>query len=105
MTNYVLAFTGGGGMPETDEQQQAAMAAWASWYETLGLTVADSGNPFGPSATISSDGSVSDGGASRLTGYTIITADSVSAASEAAKGCPILAAGGTVEVYETFQVM
>jgi hypothetical protein len=34
-----------------------------------------------------------------------VTADDISAATEMAKGCPILGDGGNIEVYETFQVM
>jgi hypothetical protein len=37
-------------------------------------------------------------------GYTIVSADSLDAAAELAKGCPILDDGGSVSVYETFQV-
>jgi hypothetical protein len=104
MTNYVLLYKGGG-VPATEEEQQRVMAAWGAWYEKLGQAVADGGNPFGPSRSIAADGSVSDGAASGMTGYTIIQADSLDAATELAKGCPILDDGGTVEVFETFQVM
>jgi len=38
-------------------------------------------------------------------GYSIIKADSLSAAVEMAKGCPILQSGGQISVYETFPVM
>jgi hypothetical protein len=36
-----------------------------------------------------------------LGGYTIIRADSIEEATEIAKGCPILAAGGNVEIRDT----
>ena len=32
-------------------------------------------------------------------------ADSLSAATELAKGCPVLSGGGSVDVYETHEVM
>jgi hypothetical protein len=57
------------------------------------------GNPFGNSATVSSSGAT-DGGKSGASGYTILSADSLGAATAKAKGCPVLASGGTVEVYE-----
>ncbi len=104
MANYVLVFKGGG-MPQTDAERAAVLAAWGNWYGSLGQAVVDGGNPFGPSASVAADGSVSDGARSGLTGYTILKADSLSAASEMARGCPILASGGNIEVYETFQVM
>jgi len=105
MANYVMVYSGGSGPPETEAEQQAVMAAWISWYQTLGAAVVDDGNPFGPSASVAADGAVSQGAPSALTGYTIVSADSLDAATEHAKGCPVLDSGGRVEVYETFQIM
>lgn len=65
----------------------------------------DGGNPFGPSKAIATDGTVSDGAPSALTGYSVITAADIDAATELAKGCPVFAVDGKVEVYETFEVM
>jgi hypothetical protein len=104
VANYVLAFKGGG-TPESEAEQQAVMTAWTDWYTRLGQAVVDGGNPFGPSKSVAPDGSISDGAASGLTGYTILQAESLGAAAEMATGCPILASGGSIEVYETFQVM
>jgi hypothetical protein len=104
MSTYLLAYTGGS-TPESEEAQQAAMAAWGAWFGELGDAVVDAGNPFGPAATLASDGSVTGAGASRLTGYSVIKADSLDAATVAAKNCPLLASGGAVEVYETVDVM
>ena len=50
------------------------------------------------------DGSISDGGGS-ASGYSILSADSLDAAAEMAKGCPVLQGGATITVYETFAVM
>lgn len=104
MANYVLAYKGGG-MPETDAEREAVMAAWGGWFGTLGQAVVDAGNPFGPSKAVATGGSVSDGAPSGLTGYSIVAADGLDAAAEMAQGCPVLANGGSVEVYETFQIM
>ena len=104
MSNYLLAYKGGG-MPETDEERQQVMAAWSRWFEALGSSLIDAGNPFGPSRSIASDGGVSDGGGSALTGYSIISAQDIETATERAKGSPILISGGSVEVYEGFPVM
>ena len=103
MTNYVLLYKGGG-MPATEEEQQQVMAAWGTWAEKVGQAMVDLGNPFGPSRSIAADGTVSDGG-SGMTGYSILQADSLDDAAELASSCPIIASGGTIEVYETFQVM
>ena len=99
MAKFVYLYTGGQ-MAETPEAQQEAMEAWGAWFGTLGDVVADMGNAFTASATLS-DGGASAGGASRATGYSVVTAESLDDATSLAKGCPILVAGGSVEVYET----
>lgn len=98
MAKFVFAYRGGG-MAETPEAQQKAMDEWTAWFAALGADIVDGGNPFGVSATVSADG-IAQSGASALTGYSIISAEDLAAASEKAKGCPGLAEGVTVEVYE-----
>jgi hypothetical protein len=103
MSKFVLVYTGGH-MADTAEEQQKQMEAWMNWFGTLGDAVVDPGNPFGSSSTISSDGAVADGGRSILTGYSIISADSLAEATAKAKGCPVLSSGGALEVYESVPV-
>jgi len=99
MGKYVMAYTGGG-TAETPEAQQEAMTQWMNWFGSLGDSIVDMGAPFGPSLTVGPDGSISDRGRAGLTGYSIVTADSLADASDKAKGCPILTGGGSIEVYE-----
>jgi hypothetical protein len=94
-----LYLYGGGQMAETPEAQEAAMQEWVAWFDTLGDSVADIGNPFGAGTTVK-NGGASDGGASKLGGYSIINAESLAEASSKAKECPVLQSGGSVEVYE-----
>ena len=106
MANYVLVYKGGGGMAPTPAEQEKIMADWGKWFGGLGQALVDGGNPFSGSATsIASDGSSKEGASSGLTGYSILKADDLSTATNLAKGCPVLASGGTIEVYETFHVM
>ena len=93
MGKYVYAYKGGG-IPETEEEGKRVMEAWMGWFGGLGDSVVDIGNPFGPSQGVG-------GGTSGLTGYSIVTADSLADAVSKADGCPILGGGGSVEVYET----
>src|SRR5471030_3139 len=95
MAKFVLAYSGGS-MPETEEAGAAVMAAWGAWLGGLGAAVVDGGNPFGASASVAADGSVSEGGSSHINGYSIVTADSLDAATTLVKDCPALSAGGTV---------
>jgi hypothetical protein len=102
MANYLLAYTGGG-MAQTDAEREAAMAAWGQWFGTLGSAIVDAGNPFGPSASVSPSGA-NGAAATGLTGYSILTADSLDAAADLAKGCPVFANGGKVDVYEAIPI-
>jgi hypothetical protein len=106
MTNFVLVYTGGPGMEQTEERRQEIMAEWGAWYGAMGDAIVDGGNPFGASKSITSDG-VSDGpvGSPPATGYTVISADSLDDAVAKAMNHPQIKHGGQVSVYETFQVM
>jgi hypothetical protein len=106
VTDYLLLYSGGS-MPETEEEQAAVMKAWTDWMGGLGEGLKDAGNPFTPAAkTVANDGSVSDGaGGSMASGYSIIRADSLDAAVEMAKGCPVRQGGAQITVFETFEVM
>jgi hypothetical protein len=103
MAKYLLAYVGGD-QPESEEAGQAVMAAWTGWFAGMGEAVVDPGNPVGGSVAVSPDGSVGEATAG-VTGYSVISADSLDAALEIARECPHLAANGRVEVYETFDVM
>jgi hypothetical protein len=104
MAKFVLLYEGGG-MPETEAEQAAAMQAWEGWFGGLGAAVKDQGNPFTPvSNKVGADGSIT-AGAGAASGYSIIEADSLAAATDIAKGCPVLAGGASVGVYEIFNVM
>jgi hypothetical protein len=102
MAKYVLAYTGGR-MAATPEEQQASMAAWGAFLGGLGESIVDSGNPFGPSASVTANGTGGAGG-SGLSGYTIITAGSLDEATDKAKGAPVIANGGAVDVYEAIEI-
>jgi len=106
MANFVLLYSGGS-MPETQAEQAAVIQAWTAWYGELGSAVVDAGNPFTPVAkSIASDGTVSEGPVgSMASGYTVIKADSLDAAVQVARRCPVLQGGAKITVYETFPVM
>lgn len=103
MPKFVFAFHGGG-MPRTKEEGERAMAAWGRWYQEMGDKVVDPGNPVGKSKTVSRTGVADDGGANPLSGVSFVSAPNIDAAVELAKGCPILADGGTVEVAEAIEM-
>jgi hypothetical protein len=67
MGNYLFAYRGGS-MAQTQEERDAAMAAWGAWFGQLGSAIVDAGNPFAGSASVGSDGTVSEGAGSGLGG-------------------------------------
>ena len=99
MGKYVLVYKGGQ-MAETEEERNEVMAKWGAWFQGLGDSVVDMGNPFAGSASVSADGSNGAAG-SGLGGYSILNASSLDDAVGKAGGCPIFSAGGGVDVYET----
>ncbi len=79
------------------------MAKWRSWVGGLGDAMVNPGVPLKRSKLVSSSG-VTDGAESnRLTGFSIVKADSMKAALEMAKKCPHLE-HGTVEVAEAMEM-
>ena len=103
MANYVLVYHGGG-MPESPEEGAKVMQAWDIWFGELGDSLVDGGNPASATKTIAPDGSVSDD-PSGPSGYSILKADSLDAAVALARGCPVLQAGASIQVVETFNAM
>lgn len=108
MPKYVLAYHqqgDGPGMPESEDAMAEMMKAWENWFGTLGTALVDGGNPIAFAKTVGSDGSVADGGgANPLTGYSLVSAADIDAAVSMAKGCPVLASGGSVEVAEAIDM-
>lgn len=104
MAKYLYVYHGGSA-PSSKEEGEKLMDAWGKWFGSLGNAVIDGGNPVGASSTVNSNGSVaSDGGANPASGYSLIEAGSLDEALEKAKGCPVLASGGSVEVAEAFDM-
>jgi hypothetical protein len=104
MANYVFAYSGGKGVSADEAERDAQMAQWGQWFEDLGSAVVDGGAAMGPARTVGLGGSVSDGGSRGLTGYSIVSADSLDSAVELAKGCPVVGIGGAVDVYEAISM-
>ena len=100
MTKFAFIYHGGGA-PSSPEEGAKIMAAWGVWMQSIGDKLLDGGNPFGQSMTVNSDGSVAgDGGSNPASGYSIIEVANADEAANYAKSCPILEAGGSVEICE-----
>lgn len=104
MPEFIFAYHGGK-KPETPEEGEKVMAAWGAWFENMGAALKIPGAPVGMSKTVSAGGVADDGGANPLSGYTVINAASIDAATEMAKGCPMVVDGsGSVEVAEILEM-
>ena len=100
MAKYLFIYHGGK-HPESEEEVAEVLDAWGSWLGGMGAAVVDGGNPVGLSSTVNPDGTVTDnGGANPATGYGLIEAADLDDAIAKARGCPILVAGGSVELAE-----
>ena len=104
MAKYLFVYHGGA-HPETDEEVAEVLDAWGNWLGSMGAAVVDGGNPVGMSSTVNPDGSVdSNGGSNPASGYGLFEAADLEDALTKAKGCPILVAGGSVEVAEVIDM-
>jgi hypothetical protein len=94
-------------MTGTPAQQARVMKQWTTWFAKLGQAIIDPGNPFtGKVNKVKPDGGVARGPVGqRASGYSIIEAPTLDAATKLARGCPVIKGGGQVAVYEAFNVM
>lgn len=100
MAKYLFVYHGGK-HPTNPEEMKTVHDAWGAWFGSMGSAVIDGGNPVGKSSTVNADGAVANhGGANPAGGYSLIEAPTLADAHAKARGCPLLASGGSVEVAE-----
>jgi hypothetical protein len=103
MAKFLFVYHGGGAPNPADHKK--IMDAWGAWFGSMGAAVIDGGNPVGKSSTVKPDGSLaSGGGANPVSGYSLIEASSLEDAHKKAKGCPILQAGGSIEIAQAMDM-
>ncbi|WP_170529672.1 YciI family protein [Ruegeria arenilitoris] len=104
MPQYLFVYHGGT-TPTDPAEIEATMAAWGAWFQNMGPALEIPGNPVGQSHTVSADGVAENGGPNPASGFTVVKADSIEAATEMAKGCPMVVNGsGSVEVAEIHEI-
>jgi hypothetical protein len=91
MSAFVLAFRNDPAVNATEE----VVAAWGAWFQKLGSAVTDMGSRVGATTLLGSSA-----GANALSGYVLVDATDLTAATALAEGCPGLSYGGSVEVGE-----
>ena len=103
MAQYIITYLGGNHPSSPDEGKQH-FAKYKEWLSSLGDSVVSPANPFKDTRTINTDGTVTTGSTTSMSGYTIIEAKSMESALELAKACPFLDIGGSLEVSELIQM-
>ncbi|MGB8338002.1 MAG: YciI family protein [Burkholderiales bacterium] len=103
MAQYFITYLGGN-QPATPEAGKQHFAKYKQWLSSLGDAAVSPANPLKHTSTINPDGTVTSGGKTSMSGYTIIKADSMDAALTIAKACPFLEIGGSLEVSELMQM-
>ena len=94
----------GGERPATPEEGQQQMAKYTAWLGALGDAAVSPANPLKGTQTVNPDGSVSNGGTTSMSGFTVVEADSMDAALALVKACHFLEIGGSLEVSELMQM-
>ncbi len=103
MAQYIMTYLGGD-QPSSTEEGKQHFAKYKEWLVSLGDSAVSPANPLKDTRTVNSDGTVTTGGTTSMSGYTVIEADSMEAALEIAKACPFLDIGGSLEVSELMQM-
>jgi len=103
MARYIITYLGGD-QPATPEEGKQHFAKYKEWLASLGDSAVSPANPFKNTSTVKSDGTVTTGSTTSMSGYTIIEADSMETALGITKACPFLDIGGSLEVSELMQM-
>jgi hypothetical protein len=106
MSEFLYLYRGGDRPEGSPEQMQQQMQKWVAWLKELG----DKGHMKNPGQPLDRSGKLVRGKQKTVTdgpfaeakdvvgGFTVVEAKDIAHAVELAKGCPILAIGGDVEV-------
>ena len=103
MSKYIIIYLGGN-QPSSPEEGKKYFSKYMEWLSSLGDSAVSPANPLKNTNTVNPDGSVTNGSTTKMSGYTIIEADSMEVALEIAKACPFLDIGGSLEVSELAQM-
>ena len=99
MLQYIIVYLGGD-KPSSPQEAKENMSRYGAWLSSLGDSAVSPANPLKDTNTVNCDGTITAGGITSMSGFTIIRADSMDAALSIAKNCPFLDIGGTLEVSE-----
>jgi hypothetical protein len=103
MSKFIIVYLGGN-QPSSPEEGQQHFAKYMEWLDSLGDSAVSPANPLKDTTTVNPDGRVTAGGTTTMSGYTIVSADSMESALSIAMTCPFLDIGGSLEVSELVEM-
>lgn len=103
MPNFMLTYLG---TPKisSQEEKQDHMQKYQQWITDLGEAALSPMNPLKDVSVVNSDGMVNEGGETGMSGFTIVTAESMNEALDIARACPFLEVGGRLEVAQLIEM-
>lgn len=105
MTRYGLLYVGEPPVAGDEEAAKAGQQRWFEWIGGLGDAVINPGMPMGPATRVSMEGVSPAPTEGRLTGMTIVEAESMESAIEIAKSSPYVEYPNiAIDVVELFQM-
>lgn len=102
MTQFVFVYLGGN-QPSSHEEAHQHFTKYMEWLKSLGDAVVSPTIPLKDTHTVSSSGTVQEGGSSAMSGFSVVKAETMEEALAMAKSCPFLEIGGSLEVSELMQ--
>ena len=103
MSEYLIAYVGEKQMDK--EEGMAHRKKWFAWIEGLGDAVVNPGTPLTANKVVAEDGSVADPAPeAKLTGFTVVKAESLDAALAMAQASPYLGAMGQLQVAQIMKM-
>jgi hypothetical protein len=103
LPQYVIVYLGGN-QPSSPEEGKQHFTRYMEWISSLGDSAISPANPLKDTTTVNPDATVTTGGTTAMSGYTVIAADSMEAALTVAQACPFLEIGGSLEVSELVEM-
>ena len=103
MPQYLIVYLGGD-QPSSPEEGNQHFSKYMDWLSSLGDAAVSPANPLKNTSTVSPDGTVTAGGNTTMSGYTVIEVDSMDAALSIAMACPFLEINGSLEVSEIVEM-
>lgn len=103
MPQYMITYLGGN-QPSSPEEGKQHFAKYMEWIASLGDAAVSPANPIKATQTVNPDGTVTAGGMTGMSGFTLVEMASMEDALAVAKRCPFLDIGGSLELSELMQM-